>query len=308
MPTMLVPLDGSALGEQVLPYVQLLAAPLKAQVTLLHVVTDPEHEYTITTDNSIALGNERSMRWARQQLQHWLAQRREIERYLDTQAAPLRAAGIEVTLQIELGSPVATILEVANSCHANLIAMASHGYGRLRRWASGSIADQVLHSAARPVLLVREGLRRPAGLLGRILAPLDGSVIARYVLAHALTLTHGAGAELAVLHIVAASIEEYLGAGATLVAQRSALRDHVAQAYAAHFGPHSAAQARIAAVIGLGNPADVIIEEAARRDVDLIVLANAPDTGALRQRTAGGMANQIFHAVDAPLLLVPGSH
>jgi nucleotide-binding universal stress UspA family protein len=289
MPTMLVPLDGSALGEQVLPYVQLLAAPLKAQVTLLHVVTDPEHEYTITTDNSIALGNERSMRWARQQLQHWLAQRREIERYLDTQAAPLRAAGIEVTLQIELGSPVATILEVANSCHANLIAMASHGYGRLRRWASGSIADQVLHSAARPVLLVREGLRRPAGLLGRILAPLDG-----------------AGAELAVLHIVAASIEEYLGAGATLVAQRSALRDHVAQAYAAHFGPHSAAQARIAAVIGLGNPADVIIEEAARRDVDLIVLANAPDTGALRQRTAGGMANQIFHAVDAPLLLVPG--
>jgi nucleotide-binding universal stress UspA family protein len=33
--------------------------------------------------------------------------------------------------------------------------MATHGYGGLRRWALGSVADQVLHASRLPLVLVR---------------------------------------------------------------------------------------------------------------------------------------------------------
>ena len=42
MKTILIPLDGSALAEQVLPYAQLLATTLSASILFLHVIPDFE--------------------------------------------------------------------------------------------------------------------------------------------------------------------------------------------------------------------------------------------------------------------------
>ena len=44
MKTILVPLDGSAIAERILPYVRTLAPCLGARVCLLRVVSDPEGE------------------------------------------------------------------------------------------------------------------------------------------------------------------------------------------------------------------------------------------------------------------------
>jgi len=38
---------------------------------------------------------------------------------------------------------------------SDLIAMATHGYGGLRRWIMGSVADRVLHATSLPMLVVR---------------------------------------------------------------------------------------------------------------------------------------------------------
>lgn len=303
MQTMLVPLDGSTLAEQVLPWAQLLAPLLRARVVLLQVFPDPEHEYTITSAPADTRpAGPRGARWAAEQHQRWLRQRRAIETYLEAQAAPLRAAGVEVLLEIEVGLPVACIEQVAERRQASLIALASHGYGRLRRWVAGSIAQQLVQSTTRPILILRPGIRVPDGI-ARILAPLDGSVYSRHVLAYALALAHSASAELVVLQTIAASIEELISGGST-AAQREALRAHVLQSYAVHFGPESAARARISAVSGLGNPTDAIVEEAERRKVSLVVLANRRSDGA-RHRAAEHNLDTIFRSVDAPLLLVP---
>jgi nucleotide-binding universal stress UspA family protein len=47
------------------------------------------------------------------------------------------------------------IVAWAAHTQADLIVMATHGYGGFRRWALGSVADTVLHTTTTPLLLVR---------------------------------------------------------------------------------------------------------------------------------------------------------
>lgn len=304
MQTILVPLDGAASSEQVLPFVRLLAPALNARIVLLHVFTDPEHEYAVVRAPGPAPASDGAARWLREQHQRWLAQHRAIEEYLEARAAPLRAAGLMVELCVELGLPAETIVQVAEQQQAALLVLASHGYSRLRRWAAGSIADMVAQRVQVPLLLVRADAPTPPTQLGRILAPLDGSVQARHVLAHALALAQRTAAELVVLQTRAPVIEDFVAAATTPAAQRETLRAHVLHAYASHFGPESAARARVTAVIGLGTLADTVIAHAAPAN-DIVVLAHPPAPGA-RRHPGGLHMPQLFRALAAPLLLVPG--
>lgn len=305
MQTILVPLDGAASSEQVLPFVRLLAPALNARIVLLHVFTDPEHEYAVVRAPGPAPASDGAARWLREQHQRWLAQHRAIDEYLEARAAPLRAAGLTVELCIELGLPAETIVQVAEQQQAALLVLASHGYSRLRRWAAGSIADMVAQRVQVPLLLVRADTPTPPTQLGRILAPLDGSVQARHVLAHALVLAQRTAAELVVLQTHAPAIEDFLQADTTPAAQRETLRAHVLHAYASHFGRESAARARVTAVIDVGNLADTVIAHAAAHPNDIVVLAHPPAPGA-RRHPGGLHMPQLFRALAAPLLLVPG--
>jgi nucleotide-binding universal stress UspA family protein len=306
MQTILVPLDGSTQAEQVLPYVQQVALALHAQAVLLQVIVHAEHEhiFAMPSEREAATDTSSPSPWMREQQHHWLRQRHRIEAYLETHAAVLRASGVNASCEVRLGPPVATILAVAELSRATLIAVASHGYRGLRRWAAGSIAEQIVQATTTPVLLVRIAEHPPApASLRRILIPLDGSVFARYALDHAIALAHGARSELVVLQAVASSIEEYIGASAPLLDQRNALRENVRKAYVARYGEQVDAHASITTTIGLGATADAIMEEVHRRHIDLIVLA-MPAHSALRRRSRGGTAAQIFHNTHVPLLLV----
>ncbi len=303
MQTILVPLDGSPHAEQILPHVRQLAPVLQANVLLFQVVADPEHIYTLISAKTSATADGHRSDWLRQQQR--LHERQQIERYLETQAALLRVSGIAVSCAVEIGPPAATIITVAERSQASLIALASHGYSGLRRWAAGSVADQVIQATPLPVLLVRISPEPPSvpASLRRILIPLDESVFASYALDHAITVAQGAQAELIVLQTLAPSIEDYIGGVPALLDQRSTLREHVRQAYAARWGEQRAAQATITSAIGLGGDANAIIEEARHRHVGLIVLA-MPAYSALHRRSGGRIAAQVFHNTHTPLLLV----
>jgi nucleotide-binding universal stress UspA family protein len=307
MQTILVPLDGSPQAEQILPYVRQLAPVLQANVLLLQVVAAPEYEhvYAATSANTSVLGGDHIPDWLRNQQQRWLHERQHIERYLETQAALLRTSGITVNCDLEIGPPVATIIAVAERSQASLIALASHGYSGLRRWAAGSVAEQIIQATCLPVLLIRISPESPSAPTGlrRILVPLDGSVFARYALDHAIAVAQGAQAELIVLQTLAPSLEDYIGGVPALLDQRSALREHVRRAYATRWGEQRAAQATITSAVGLGAAADAIIEEAQHRHVGLIVLA-MPEHSALRSKSGGRIADQVFHNSHIPLLLV----
>ena len=148
--TMLVPLDGSALAESVLPHVETLAKQRGADqvdVVLLTVC-----EYTDVPDEH---GNGSPSGWER-------GMRREIEaskgaafRYLSHVEEQFSDRAIRVRPEVIVGDPAKAIIEYANGYPFTLIAMATHGRSGIGRWAYGSVADKVLRSVTSPLFLVR---------------------------------------------------------------------------------------------------------------------------------------------------------
>ncbi len=137
----LVPLDGSDLGEAALATATDIARCAGSILTLIRVPDHPMMEYYI--DQPVVLADLRS---------------RDAERareYLDAIAARLRLDGLTVVTRVMDGAVADAILDVADSESADLIAMATHGRSGIGRFLLGSVADRVTAHADVPVILVR---------------------------------------------------------------------------------------------------------------------------------------------------------
>jgi nucleotide-binding universal stress UspA family protein len=142
----LLPLDGSELGEASLPYVEELAIVIKAEVILLQVVT-PHYDIALAEGYTSHLG-----RIAEEYLTHASAAAKD---YLNTVKERLAKMGITARSEVEVGSPAERIVGYAKESNIDLIAMSTHGRSGIGRWLLGSVADKVIHAADRPILLVR---------------------------------------------------------------------------------------------------------------------------------------------------------
>jgi nucleotide-binding universal stress UspA family protein len=74
--------------------------------------------------------------------------------YLQRQASKASARGIAVTTEVQRGEPAATIAEAAQTVHADLIVMATHGKTHTDAFWSGSVTPRVSSKTRRPLLLV----------------------------------------------------------------------------------------------------------------------------------------------------------
>ncbi len=137
----LVPLDGSARAERILPHVEELALNFGATIILFHVI-QPNSIYTEPADSKF-------------NLEAMERQEKEIENYLNANRGELAGKGISVQARIEHGAIAPTIDETAKLEEVDLIAMASHGRGGLARVFYGSVASALLQRVDRPLLLVR---------------------------------------------------------------------------------------------------------------------------------------------------------
>jgi nucleotide-binding universal stress UspA family protein len=70
-------------------------------------------------------------------------------------AERLRANRFNVRTRVVEGIPADQIIYVAQTEHADLIVMATHGRTGLRQIWLGSVASKVVHRSELPVLLVR---------------------------------------------------------------------------------------------------------------------------------------------------------
>lgn len=132
----LVPLDGSALAEAVMPEVTELATSQGAEVVLLRVAlahTPPGAD----------------------QIEAQVYAVEEAERYLAEVESRFAGRGIKAGSAVRYGRAAEEILDHVETCGADLIAMATHGRSGIRRWVLGSVAETVLRAAPVPVLLLR---------------------------------------------------------------------------------------------------------------------------------------------------------
>lgn len=135
----LVPLDGTADGEAILPYVRNLARRLQARVELLRVI-----EFI-----PVLHGDEGVMEGAFDHLTLGASE------YLRAIGARVRQEGIETEQTVVRSSPANGILERGNSGSVDLVAMSTHGRTGLRRLLLGSVAESVLRELRVPLLTVR---------------------------------------------------------------------------------------------------------------------------------------------------------
>ena len=145
----LVPLDGSKVAEAALPNVQDLAVRMspgtKVEVTLLQVISNLTYNVLTPEEQAQIPYSEKDLNQIKQNAMN----------YLEKAAAGLRENGIAVNLMVSVGNAAEEIINAAKKTGANVIAMSTHGYSGIKRWALGSVADKVLHSSEIPVLLVR---------------------------------------------------------------------------------------------------------------------------------------------------------
>ncbi len=145
----LIPLDGSKIGEAAIPCVEDLVSKLspeiKVEVTLLQVVSSLTH-YVIAGEASAKIPyTEKEMEQIKKRATD----------YLKKAGKDLKNKGATVKIEVRIGSPADEIIRVANEINANLIAMSTHGRSGISRWAFGSITDRVLRAATQPIFMVR---------------------------------------------------------------------------------------------------------------------------------------------------------
>jgi nucleotide-binding universal stress UspA family protein len=145
----LVPLDGSKVGEAALPVIEQLVAKLpvgtKVEVTLLGVITLLRHWVVVGEASAPVSYTEEELKLIRQRVTDYLARTGE----------SLKKRGVIIKTMVSAGNAADEILKAADEVNADLIAMSTHGRSGWRRLAFGSITDKVLHGSRTPVLMVR---------------------------------------------------------------------------------------------------------------------------------------------------------
>ncbi|MFE8603343.1 universal stress protein [Archangium violaceum] len=140
MARLLIAVDGSPPSLHALEYGASLAAKLGVGVLLLHAM--PRVVLPLgMTPASLA------------ELLH--TQEAEGERLLAALADKAHPHGVEVETELGVGDAAAVIAERAEAADIQMVVMGSRGQGAVARLLLGSVATQVVHTAAKPVVVVR---------------------------------------------------------------------------------------------------------------------------------------------------------
>lgn len=141
MKTVLIPLDGSELGEDALA--QGLELYSKDEVRIVLV---------LCMDLSYLYGTPEIAPYGLAELEERDTQ--ENQSYLDEQVARVRERGFECRATLVYGNPIDQILEVADSEVVDQILLTTHGRTGLSRFLLGSVAEGVIRRSLVPVTVI----------------------------------------------------------------------------------------------------------------------------------------------------------
>jgi nucleotide-binding universal stress UspA family protein len=169
----LVPLDGSKVAEQILPYACLLAEAYQVPVELLSVDETASGAAFSTSAGAMA--------------------------YLNKVVTESFPASLHVDAVLDSGKAAEAIVDRAKGTPGCLIALATHGQSGIKRWLMGGVATKVVQGSHNSVLLVRAAETPPAKeqvKITSVIVPLDGSELAESALLEALDLAKNFGGEI----------------------------------------------------------------------------------------------------------------
>lgn len=140
----LVPLDGSRIGEAAIPHTEELAGALGAEVEFFQVLELP----IVVSGRFIDGEFQATPQEMRKRKASGIA-------YLSDAGKTLKERGLRISAAVVSGSPAEQIMYWAEEKAIDLIAMSTHGRSGIGRWVFGSVTDKVIHTGDTPVLIVR---------------------------------------------------------------------------------------------------------------------------------------------------------
>ena len=151
--TLIVPLDGSELAESVLPHVETLAkqrGPEPVEVVLVRI----SEIMTIPTYYSPDISGV-SLNWGNILQEETIRRKAEAKKYLEEIEKRFKQGKINVKSVVIEGKPNDEIVEYANKIPFSMIIMATHGRSGLSRLVYGSVAANIIHGVAGPILMIK---------------------------------------------------------------------------------------------------------------------------------------------------------
>ena len=142
--SLIVPLDGSDLAEQVLPTAIELAKPRDLEIVLIRTYNIPTTAYAGVEGYALPIDDLLK------------GMRDEACAYLENKVADVKKlGGARVSFAAKEGLPADEIISFAKNLPGGLIAMSTHGRSGVRRWVLGSVTETVVRHSENPVLVIR---------------------------------------------------------------------------------------------------------------------------------------------------------
>jgi nucleotide-binding universal stress UspA family protein len=290
---MLIPLDGSQVAEQVLPYARCLAKALKIPVELLEIVD---------IETLRLLANPERGRY----LDTLLSEKMESSKsYLEAIAQSFQ--GTQVTCVVEKGKAEEMVIERAATDKDTLIVMATHGRSGIQRWVLGSVADKVLHGSTNHLFLIRANDQAKAGgeaPLKKVIVPLDGSPLAETVLPYVVDLAKKMRLEVVLVRAYAlptSTADEYQ----TYTDELIGLIEAEARDYLAEKIKEAKAKGleNVSSVVNVGYGAEEIIT-LARNTPDNFIAMSTHGRSGVKRFVLGSVTDRVVRHSGDPVLII----
>jgi nucleotide-binding universal stress UspA family protein len=312
----LVPLDGSALSEAILPHAVAVAQATKNALLLLQVL-EPVFEPIFG-----ALGLPDSVE-EKQLVEMREEQFAAINHYLEKFARHLRADGLEIYTKVIEGNHAANqiLREVEHEPLILTIAMMTHGRRGILHWLFGSVPAEIVQVTPRPLLLLRpQESDRTFAMLNfkvahyqNIVVPLDASPFAEQALDQASELALAMNANLHLIsigpfphvlpvHIHKEEKESQFMMRATLHETEVKRREQYLRQKAEQFRERGI---KTHTEVASGHPAEEILGFCTQVDQTLLVMTTHGRSG-LRRIVLGSVAMKVVQETHVPVLLVRG--
>ena len=276
----LVPLDGSEVAEQAMPYVERLAKKLKSDVVLMTACLpgDPLE--------------------------------RALTEYIERRAEKIQSLGVKTRSLCIEGDPADSIINFAEKNKIGLIVLSTHGHGGISNWPLGSIAGKVVQRSNIPVFLVRSGQpgKAPAdNELGKILVTLDGSVFSETIIPYAEKLAKSMNCEVTLLQVIEQAKLPQLAAYRDREKYEKDFMAKMEREAERYLGKKETAMAgkgvKVNSAFLIGKPVETILQYSKEKSVNLIALTTHGFSG-ITKWTYGSVASKIIEGSPKPILLV----
>ena len=291
-----VPLDGSPLAEEALPYAAALARLLDGEVTLARV---PE----LVPMPLISAGI-------------WMPEfvpstktTEEARNYLDGVKSHPALTGLKVDTIAPEGPVASALLDALTHSGADVMVLTTHGYSGAVRLVLGSVADKLVRHATTPVLVVRPAEAPVTEVwFRRIGVTLDGSAFAEQALPTAIALARSSGAELHLIRVptvpafVTAAPETAGWIPELLAEMGKEAVSYLSQKSAEVAAEGVTAQSHVEMVVA-GPAADGICRYADAAALDLIVMTTH-GRGGLSRWVLGSVTDQVLRQSHTPIWVI----